>query len=455
MRNNEVLLLVRTLRKLLGRGVNPSIINILKKTHPADIALLFRSFTFVEQKKIFSLISEIEKKADILSELDDSLALNLFLSLNKSEIVKIFGKMDSDDESKLIRLLPEEKRDEYFAIMKESESLEMVAMMEYPEESAGSMMNINVFHLLEDCTVAEAIEQIRKSIDTELVFYLYVVDKRKHLVGVISLRQLILVSPHKKLKEIMIEDIVTVTPETDQEEVGKIASKYNFLAIPIVDNEFKLLGIITVDDIIDVMREEATEDLLQMAGAGKDSDILFKSAWNSTRTRFPWLFATWIGGLIAAVIITNFHDLLTNFIILASFLPIIAGMGGNIGTQTSTIITRGLATGRISLDGAWKLILKEMGIGLMLGGFYGIILGVVAYYFYDGADIFMSLAITLGIMIAMLLAVFTGSVTPIILEKIKIDPAIATGPFVTTTIDIIGIMIYLSIATILSKYIIA
>ncbi len=454
MRNNEVLLLVETLRKFLRRGVNSSVINIINKTHPADIALLFRSFTFSEQKKIFSLTSDIEKKGDVLSELDDSLALDLFLSLNKSEIVKIFNKMDVDDESKLIRLLPEEKRDEYFAIMKDEESKEMAAMMSYPEESAGSLMNTKVFYLSEDCTVSEAISKIRKSVDTELVFYLYVVDDRKHLVGVVSLRQLILVSPKNKLKDIMIEDIVTVIPEMDQEEVGKIASRYNFLAIPVVDKEFKLLGIVTVDDIIDVLREEATEDLLRMAGAGKDKDILFKSTWESSKIRFPWLFATWVGGLLAAFVIGMFHDLLTNFIILASFLPIIAGMGGNVGTQSSTIITRGLATGRIGSEGAWKLIFKELKIGLFLGAFYGIILGIIALYFYKEADIFMSISIALGITIAMILATFTGAVGPIVLNKFKVDPAIATGPFVTTTIDIIGIMIYLSIATALSKYII-
>lgn len=454
MRNNEVLLLVNTLRKLLRRGVNSSVINIIAKTHPADIALLFRSFTFNEQKKIFSLILYVEKKGDVLSELDDSLALNLFLSLNKSEIAKIFSKMDVDDKSKLIRLLPEEKRDEYFAIMKEEESIEMTTMMDYPEESAGSLMNTKLFYLSEDCTVSEAISKIRESADTELVFYLYVVDDRKHLVGVISLRQLILVSPTKKLKDIMIEDIITVTPETDQEEVGKIASRYNFLAIPVVDNEYKLLGIVTVDDIIDILREEATEDLLRMVGAGKDSDILFKSTMEASKIRFPWLFATWLGGLLAAIVIGTFHGLLSNFIILASFLPIIAGMGGNIGTQTSTIITRGLATGRIEHEGAWKLIFRQLKVGLLLGIFYGIALGIVSYFFYEGADFFISLAITLGITVAMILATFTGVVGPILLKKMNVDPAIAMGPFVTTTIDIMGTLVYLSIAAALSKYII-
>ena len=453
MRNNEVLILVGTIRKLLRKGGNSSVSNIVAKAHPADIALLFRSFTFNEQKKIFFLISDIEKKADVLSELDDTLALELFLSLKKTEIIKIFSKMDVDDESKLIRLLPEEKREEYFAIMKDEESKEMVTMMGYPEESAGSLMNTKVFYLSEECAVSEAIDKIRKNADTELVFYLYVVDDRKHLVGVISLRQLILVSPQIKLKDIMIEDIVTVTPETDQEEVGKIASKYNFLAIPVVDNEYKLLGIVTVDDIIDVIREEATEDLLRMVGAGKDSDILFKSTWEASKIRFPWLFATWLGGLVAAIVIGSFHGLLSRFIILASFLPIIAGMGGNIGTQTSTIITRGLATGRIEHEGAWKLIFRQLKVGLSLGIFYGIALGIVAYFFYEDATFFISLAITLGITIAMILATFTGVVGPIILEKMNVDPAIAMGPFVTTSIDIMGTLVYLSIAAALSKYI--
>jgi magnesium transporter len=242
--------------------------------------------------------------------------------------------------------------------------------------------------------------------------------------------------------------------------VARIASRYNFVAVPVVDDENKLIGVVTVDDIIDVLREEATEDLLQMAGLGRNSDIILKTPWETTKKRFPWLMATYIGGLIAAVTIGLFNNLLSEYIILASFLPIIAGMGGNIGTQSSTIITRGLLTGRVNPDTAAKIVFKEMRVGMTLGLIYGIILGIIAFIMtyvihtnaYDYSMIRcveLSIAVALGISIAMTLATFTGTVAPMILNRMKIDPAIATGPFVTTTIDILGDLIYLLIASLL------
>ena len=330
--------------------------------------------------------------------------------------------------------------------------------MEYDEETAGSIMNPEVFHLPENITVGKATEEIQKSVDTEMVFYIYVTDERNHLIGVVSLRQLILNDPQKKLSDIMVEDVVSIRPETDQEEVARLASRYNFVAVPVVDDENKLLGVVTVDDIIDVLREEATEDLLQMAGLGRDTDIILKSAWETTKQRFPWLLATYIGGLIAAMVIGRFHNLLEKFVILTSFIPIIAGMGGNIGTQSSTIITRGLLTGRVNPDTTWKIVGKELRVGITLGLIYGIVLGGIAFlmtfviktsgYSYELAQcIELSIAIAIGIVIAMSLATFTGTLAPILFNRLKIDPAIATGPLVTTTIDILGILIYLVIAT--------
>ena len=319
-------------------------------------------------------------------------------------------------------------------------------------------MNPEVFHLYEDYTIARATEEIQKSADTEMVFYIYVTDERNHLIGVVSLRQLILNDPKKKLSDIMVEDVISIPPETDQEEVARIASRYNFIAVPVVDDENKLIGVVTVDDIIDVLREEATEDLLQMAGLGRDTDIILKSAWETIKKRFPWLMATYIGGLIAALIIGVFHDLLSTFIVLMSFIPIIAGMGGNIGTQSSTIITRGLLSGRVNSNTTRKIITKELRVGLTLGLIYGISLGGIAFlmtfiFHSSGYDyslincIELSIAIAIAIVIAMSLATLAGTILPIIFSKMKIDPAIATGPLVTTTIDILGILIYLLIAT--------
>jgi magnesium transporter len=460
MRNNEVILLVDAYRKLHRRGAKLNLVNIIDKTHPADLALLFRSFTLHERLYFFSLIKNDEKKAEVLSEADDNIIIEILKALKRTDVIHILREMDYDDETRILRLLPEEEQQELLKLMKEDESREVEALMGYEEDTAGSIMNPEVFHLSEDLTVGQAIEEIQKSVDTEMVFYIYVTDDRCHLVGVVSLRELILNDPKKHLRDLMVEDVISIRPETDQEEVARIASRYNFVAVPVVDDENKLIGVVTVDDIIDVLREEATEDLLQMAGLGRNSDIILKTPWETTKKRFPWLMATYIGGLIAAVTIGLFNNLLSEYIILASFLPIIAGMGGNIGTQSSTIITRGLLTGRVNPDTAAKIVFKEMRVGMTLGLIYGIILGIIAFIMtyvihtnaYDYSMIRcveLSIAVALGISIAMTLATFTGTVAPMILNRMKIDPAIATGPFVTTTIDILGDLIYLLIASLL------
>jgi magnesium transporter len=225
-----------------------------------------------------------------------------------------------------------------------------------------------------------------------------------------------------------------------------IVSQYNFLAVPVVDAEDKLLGIITVDDVVDIIREEATEDFLQMVGAGKDREILLKSSWDNARMRFPWLFASWVGGILAAFIIGAFDNILQSTIVLAAFIPVIIGMGGNIGTQSSTIIVRGLATGRVGLENSVKILLKEIRVGLILGILYGILLGLFAIFRFLDVSPMLGLVVGLSICASMIIAATIGSLVPLILNRFDIDPAVATGPFVTTAIDILGVALYFWIA---------
>jgi magnesium transporter len=244
----------------------------------------------------------------------------------------------------------------------------------------------------------------------------------------------------------MIKNVHSIRPETDQEEVARIVAQYNFLAVPVLDSDSKLLGIVTVDDVVDVIREEATEDFLRMAGAGKDREILLKSSWENAKTRLPWLFASWIGGVIAASLIGVFENMLENIIALAAFIPVILGMGGNIATQSSTIIVRGMATGRVNLGGEIKLILKEAQVGLILGTLYGVLLGLFARFIFSDAPENLGFVVGLSICASMIVAATVGTIIPLILRKLDIDPAVATGPFVTTSIDILGVLFYFLIA---------
>jgi len=303
--------------------------------------------------------------------------------------------------------------------------------------------------LKETTTAKEAIEALQKEyVDVEMPFYLYVVDDHDHLAGVISLRELVVVPPETELKSIMATDVVSVPTDVDQEEVARIVARYNILAVPVVDENNKLVGIVTVDDVIDIIREEATEDFLKMAGAGDDL-IESQSILKSTRTRLPWLLASWIGGVIAFLIIGHFESTLNKLVYLAAFIPIIMGMGGNIGTQSSTIVVRGLATGRLNLKQMWEVAFKELMIGFLLGFFYGLLLGFVVQFRYDAW--LLGVTVGLAVISSMTIAAMVGSLVPMVFARINVDPAVATGPFVTTSIDILSVFFYFQIATVLLR----
>jgi magnesium transporter len=278
-----------------------------------------------------------------------------------------------------------------------------------------------------------------------MVFYLYITHGDGQLSGVLSLRELLIHPPYRLLKNIMNTKVIAVSTDTDQEEVAHITAQYNFLAVPVVDPAYHLVGIVTVDDVIDVIREEATEDFLQMAGAGKDREILLKSTMDNALTRAPWLFASWIGGVMAVLIISYFEEELQKVLVLAAFIPIVMGMGGNIATQSSTIVVRGIATGRVNMTALWKVIFKEMRVGFILGSVYGLFLGILAYFGYS-EPVNLGLVVGVSVLFAMTLASTVGTFVPLILRRLDIDAAIATGPFVTTAIDILGVSAYFLIA---------
>ena len=445
MKPTEIRVLLDTYRKLIRRNANRHIENMFNKTHTADTALLFREFSPKERIVLFAQMTP-EYSAEVIRELDETLVVELLTQMNAKEIQLMLKYVPSDDEADIFGILPEELSEEILNLMKEEETSEIEELLKYDPTSAGGLMTPQYFALKEDTTIQEAINALQESEDAEMTFYIYVTDARNHLVGVVSLSQLLINSPSQKLSQIMNEKPISVLTDVEQEEVAKQVSRYNIIAIPVVDEENKLLGIITVDDIVDVIREEATEDFFRMAGAGKDREILLKSTYDAAKLRFPWLLATWAGGIFASVIIGKYQVLLTNWIILAAYMPIIVGMGGNIGTQSSTIIVRGLSTGRVSIDAWWAVLFKEMRVGLLLGITYATLLTLFASYFY-GSNLTIGLAAGIGILASMLLATLTGTLAPIMLHQLNVDPAVATGPFVTTSIDIIGITIYLLVAS--------
>ena len=443
---NEITILRDTFRRLLRRHAETNILKLIDKTHPADLALIFRYFNESEQDEVFSKLLPSEKTAEFLNDLDESIGIRLLESESPERIASILENASSNEQAYLIGLVDNKYASSVIDLLQADKQEELEEMMAYPEDSAGILMYTDVFTLHEETKAREAINALQDQEDAEMVFYLYTLDDEGRLTGVISLRDLVTTPGETMLKDIMSKQIHVVRPETDQEEVARIVSQYNFLAVPVVDSEDRLLGIVTVDDVVDIIREEATEDFLQMVGAGKDREILLKSSWENARMRLPWLFASWVGGILAAFIIGVFDNVLQSTIALAAFIPVIMGMGGNIGTQSSTIIVRGLATGRVSIENSIKILFKEIRVGLMLGILYGFLLGVFAVFKFLDVSPMLGIVVGTSICISMIIAATIGSLVPLVLNRFEIDPAVATGPFVTTSIDILGVACYFLIA---------
>ncbi len=449
MFGHEIRILRDTFRRLLRRKARSNLTKLIAKTHPADLAIIFRHLNGFEQSFLFSLMDENEQTAEFLGELDEAILSEILQDIPPGRIAHIIRIASSNDQAFILNILPEEQSNAVIELLHTEEREEIAEILAYPEDSAGSLMSTDVFTLHEDIDAGEALSDLQNQSAAEMVFYLYIADNDDRLVGVISLRDLATTPPRTKLKDIMIKNVQYVRPETDQEEVAKIVSQYNLLAVPVVDNDNYILGIVTVDDVVDVIREEATEDFLQMAGVGKDREILMKSSWGNAKSRIPWLFASFIGGVCAISVIGYFSDMLETIIALTAFIPIIIGMGGNIGTQSSTIIVRGLATGRVDIGSDLKLILKEVSVGIILGILYGILLGFLTLFVFKDAPSNLGLVVGISICASMIIATSIGTIVPLLLRRLDIDPAIATGPFVTTTIDILGVTLYFVIAALL------
>ncbi|MBU0986291.1 MAG: magnesium transporter [Proteobacteria bacterium] len=446
MRSDHQRILLDSIKRLLRRDATAHLRKIVNKTHGADLSIVFRSLSIAKQRKLFELIEDIEQKGILFSELDEDTFLALIEKIEIEEIVDVLEHMPNDDVADLIGRMPKEKADVILDMMKNEGSEEIEILLHYDDDTAGGIMNPDFIALREDITASKAIESLQKEhMDVEMPFYLYVVDEYGRLVGVSSLRQLVVVPPEKMLKDFMSTDVFSVQTSMDQEEVAKIVALYDILAVPVVDDTNQLVGIVTVDDVIDIFREEATEDILKMAGVGGEEFIETQSIFRSMRIRLPWLFASCIGGIVAFFIIGHFEGSLKKIAYLAAFIPVIMNMGGNIGTQSSSIVVRGLATGRFNVGDIWSVVSKELTVGFFLGVIYGILIGLVTQFHYATWE--LALAVGLSVVSSMSIAALVGSLVPMAVAKINIDPAVASSPFVTTSIDIISVTFYFQIAT--------
>ena len=435
-----------SVKRLMRMGATANLVNLLQKQHPADLAQLFSELPDKERQSAFTLLAERNAKLamEALSELGPEAGAALLRERSAEEIVKLAQVLPSDDAAALIDYLPEELSATVLELLqKRPAGGDVGDLLEYAEQTAGRIMNPKVFALAEDMTASEAITALQGSRDVEVVFYLYVIDARRHLVGVVSLRRLLLVSPDTPLKRIMTTDLISVRAEMDQEEVARLVASYNLLAIPVVDEENKLVGVITVDDVIDVIKDEATEDVYRLAGVASD-DRVFSSASESLRKRLPWLLINLATAFLAASVVGLFKGTIDKVVALAIYMPVVAGMGGNAATQTLTVIVRGIALGELTWSNTRKALLKEAVVGIGNGVACGVIGALVAWLF--SSDPMLGGILAMAMIINMFVAATAGTLIPLMLRALKVDPALASSVFITTLTDVFGFFSFLGLA---------
>jgi len=318
--------------------------------------------------------------------------------------------------------------------------------MQYGEDTAGGIMSPEVFALDKELTAREAIVALQEADSAEIVFYVYCINEEGTLVGVLSLRQLLTVPPAMQLKDLMNSDVISVPVTMDQEEVAQIVARYDLLALPVADEFNKLVGVITVDDVIDVLRDEATEDMMLMAGVGDEDLAVGRGTLRSVRTRLPWLMASLGGGLGAAVLITGFEAKLAEVAILAAFIPIVMGLGGNVGVQSSTIVVRSLAMGQLDPSRVLFALWSEIKVSFIIATVCSLLVGAAAFGM-GNADLRLGAAVCNSILAVMILGATLGTTVPMLSDRLGIDPAVATGPILTTGIDLLGVLIYFVLAS--------
>lgn len=418
---------------------------MLQDLHPADIAELFDELSTKEQSFVIDLLDN-EISADILLELEEDDRRKFLKTLTAKEIAEdVINEMDTDDAVDVINELSDEKKDEVIAQLEDQEhAREIVDLLRYDEDTAGGLMGKELIKVNKDWSVITAVKQMRKQAeDLEEVFSIYVVDEDEKLLGTLSLKRLLTTSANTKVVDVYNEKIQYVKTYTKDMEVAKVIEKYDLYEVPVVDELMRLVGVITVDDVIDVIREEAEENYQLAAGitqnVDSDDNIL-----KLTRARLPWLLLALVGSFVAVNVSQSFSDAMNLYPQLFFFTPLVAAMAGNVGVQSSAIIVQGLANSNIS-GSIWKRLGKEMLLALLNSTLLAFVL-LLATHFLMSTSYEISSTIVLALVIVMILASLIGTFIPIMLHKYGVDPAIATGPFITTSNDIFGLLIYFSIA---------
>ncbi len=444
----ETARLVESVKELLSGGRDERLAAVLEETHAADVSAVIRELPLPDQVRVFRLLNPRDAGA-VLSELDDTTARELLHALDEQEVSRILEKMPTDHVVEVVEDLPREEAEKILDLMEEEKSEEVQELLEYGEGTAGRLMSPEFLAVHEGATVAQAIDHIRKSATGDSAFYLYVVDDHEHLIGMVPLHRLLAADPATPIRAITREDVQAVTVDTDQEEVARMVQRYDLIQVPVVDASRRLLGTISVDDVIDVIAEEATEDIQRLAGAAGDEAVL-----DPPRTIFPkrlvWLLINLGTAILASSVIGLFEASIQALAVLAVFMPIVASMGGIGTTQTATVVVRGIALGELTPSVLGRVLAKELWLALTTGAANGLAIAVIAYVWKG--QFLLSVILGVALLLNMLVAAVVGTLVPVALKAFRIDPAIASSVIITTFTDVFGFFSFLGLATLLIKF---
>lgn len=449
MTENQLLVLVI---KYLKESKKVALQQLMDELHPYDFAQLYRGLPEKHHQRFLTFLTP-QQIAFLIQELEPELQMEIIQQLGMERSSKIMNLMDSDDLADLLSELSADKIAEYLEGMKKEDSQTIQNLLSYDPETAGGLMTSEFIWIKEHYTVRQAVDKLKNYAEfSDNIYYLYVINDEQVLVGVVSYRDLLIANADEKISDIMFNRVIAVQADADQEEVVQLIERYDFIALPVVDEEYRLLGIITVDDAIDVFIQEANEDFEKLSASGKTIDFNTKALTASAR-RLPWLILLLFIGLVSGSILSYFEQTLEQVVALIFFMPMIAGMTGNTGTQSLAVVVRGMVTNTLDKKTAIKLILRELRVGLIIGIICGILISAIAYFWQD-QNIALGLVVGISLLITLVVGTLAGTLIPICLHRIGIDPAVASGPLITTINDIFSLLIYFGIASAFLIYLI-
>ena len=434
------------LKEMLLNSSQEELNDVIESVYAIDIALALEDFSDEEILTLYGKIDS-EHMAQILEQADEDVQVRIIDLIDFKDLLNIFHHMSKDDIADILGNLPINMRKKIFKMMKSKDTIEIQNLLLYEEDTAGGIMTTEYIALSSRLTIEKAIKKIKEiGPKTEVIETIFVLNDKKELVGTADLRDILIADDNEVLENIMYETPVSVTPEVDQEEVSHLVSKYDLKAIPVTNRKNSLLGVITVDDIIDVLVEEQTEDILKMGGVSAEEST-DNTVFTSIKMRLPWLFVNLLTAFFASFTVSLFEGTIAQVTALAAAMPIVAGMGGNAGSQTLSLIIRNITLGEISLKDDWKLVFKEICIGLVDGLAIGVVTGLILYVKYG--NIYLAFIMIAAMTFNLIIAAASGFLIPLTLKAVGIDPALASAIFLTTATDVFGFFVFLGLANLL------